>query len=266
MKNLHKVGLYLIAAFAITAIIYSCSKDEVETSTATFNVKLTDAPADYEAVNIDIQEVQIHYSDIENDTAVWKSLENMNTGIYNLLDFSNGLDTALASAEVPTGTLSQIRLFLGENNEVVIDGIRYDLVANVADQSGLKLNFGAKLEEGLSYTVWLDFDAARSIVERGNGQYNLKPVIRAYTEAQDGGIKGIVMPAESQPVVMAILNTDTVSTFVDETGSFFIKGLTAGTYDVVFSPVARYEEKVVENVLVELGAVTDMDTVIIDFL
>lgn len=264
MKKLFKVGVYLVVTIAITAIIYSCGKEDDESSTANFNVKLTDAPADYDAVNIDIQEILIHYSDVENDTAEWTSLENMNTGIYNLLEFSNGIDTALANSKIPTGTLSQIRLVLGDNNTLVIDGITYDLETPAAQQSGLKLNFHTQIEAGITYTVWLDFDASKSIVVMGNGKYNLKPVIRAFTEAQDGGIRGTVSPAESQPVVMAIINEDTVSTYSDEFGNFFLMGLNEGTYNVLFSPVEGYEEKLIENIQVELGVVTDMDTVFMD--
>ena len=63
---------------------------------------LTDAPADYDAVLIDIQDVQIHVSDNDAEGS-WQSLI-VNKGIYNLLDFRNGMDTLLGSIELPAGT------------------------------------------------------------------------------------------------------------------------------------------------------------------
>lgn len=259
MKNI-KLSIVIITSL-ILVFVFACDKEEKELNNiANFNVLLTDAPADYDAVNIDIREVLIHYSDNENDTAEWVTLENMNSGIYNLLNFSNGLDTSLANTEIPTGTLSQIRLVLGQNNTLVVDGVSYDLETPSAEQSGLKLNFGAKIQEGLSYSVWLDFDASRSIVENGNDKYHLKPVIRAYAEAQDGAIKGVVYPVEAQPVVMAIMNEDTASTYSDN-GNFFLKGLEAGTYTVVFKPIEGYQEVTLTDVEVVLGDVTELDSV-----
>lgn len=48
--------------------------------------------------------------------------------------------------------------------------------------------------DGIEYKLWLDFDAGRSVVEIGNGNYILKPVIRIYSEATSGAIKGSVLP------------------------------------------------------------------------
>jgi len=258
MKHLHYITLALITSFLVTG----CSEDE-ENSNSNLKVRLTDSPAEYEAVNIDIQEVQIHYSDAANDTAEWKTLDFAG-GVFNLLEFSNGLDTLLVNEQIPSGTLSQIRLVLGDNNTLIIDGETKDLFVPSGSESGLKLNLGAQLTEGITYTVWIDFDASRSVVVRGNEQYNLKPVIRAYMEAQDGGIKGIVRPVESSPVVYAIFGTDTFGTNCNDEGKFMILGLQEGTYKINFIPIVGFSEKIIEDIVVTQGNVTDMDTVIID--
>ena len=79
--------------------------------------------------------------------------------------------------------------------------------------------------EGVTYTITLDFDAARSVVKQGNGSYSLKPVIRALSEATSGAIKGAITPFESQPAVFAIIGSDTVATaYTDEFGKFLIRG------------------------------------------
>ena len=44
---------------------------------------------------------------------------NAYPGLYNLMDLTNGRDTILADAEIPQGSISQIRLILGENNFII---------------------------------------------------------------------------------------------------------------------------------------------------
>ena len=247
MKNL------LNWAFINLVIIASaCSSDGGE---ARLSVRLTDSPVDYEELLIDVQDIKINVS--LDEEGGWKSLTNVEKGIYNLLEFTNGLDTLLADEILPAGTISQMRLVLGTNNNVVIDGISHPLETPSAQQSGLKFNIHAELTEGITYKLWIDFDAGRSVVEKGNGKYLLKPVIRTYTEASSGAIKGSVTPVEAKPYIMAIsAKNDTLGTYADEeTGFFLIRGVEAGDYDVEFKPVDGYVEKEIEDVSVLIGEV-----------
>ena len=141
------------------------------------DVRMTDASATYDAVNIDLQGVEITGS---NGTAV---LMDVNAGIYNLLNFSNGVDTLLATGGLEVSEISQIRLILGPNSTIVVDGTSYPLSTPSADQSGLKLQVHQALEAGVLYTVLLDFDANKSVVVTGNNTYKLKPVIRTIETA-----------------------------------------------------------------------------------
>ncbi len=137
------LGILCIVSFmAVTA----CDKDDDNNTTegkATMKMHLTDAPAAYDAVYIDVQEIEVH-----SDTGGWVTLANVKPGIYNLLDFRNGLDTLIAVGEVPSGKISQIRLILGPNNSVVENGITHSLKTPSAQQSGLKLNVNYTLQPG----------------------------------------------------------------------------------------------------------------------
>jgi hypothetical protein len=115
---------------------------------------------------------------------------------------------------------------------------------------------------GLVYELCNDFDAARSIVETGNGKFILKPVIRTYTKTVSGAIEGVVDPANSNAYVMSISeDDDTVSTYADTvSGKFLLGGLTAGSYDLFIQPVAL-DSVSVEEVEVNLGEVTQLDTI-----
>jgi hypothetical protein len=237
----------------------SCSEND---KNALLKVRLTDAPGDYEQVLIDIQDVQIHFAD-SADEGSWQSLE-VNKGVYNLLDFRNGMDTLLASIELPAGNVSQMRLILGSGNEIMVDSVLHDLETPSAQQSGLKFNIHANLTAGIVYTLWIDFDATRSIVHKGNGKYSLKPVIRTFSEANSGAVSGVVSPADATPYIMAVLNSDTLGSYAGEDGRFLLKGIPEGTYSILFEPVDPYLPQSLDNITVVNGQVTKIDTVYFD--
>src|SRR6478609_291988 len=191
----------------------------------------------------------------------------MNKCVYDILKLTNGLDTLVGKMELPAGRVSQVRIILGPNISLKSDGLTIALSTPSAQQSGLKLQVNADLQEGITYKLLLDFDAARSIVKAGaSGKYNLKPVIRTIVEAQTGAIKGVVTPIEASPAVYAIIGTDIVGTaFADQTtGGFVIKGLNEGSYKVMFEPKTGYKRDSTENVAVTKGTVTDLGTITID--
>jgi len=254
-----KTAKVIAGFFALSFLTLACNNSD---HTTRLEVRLTDAPGDYQQVNIDIQQVEVH-SESGNQTNGWNSLE-VNKGVYDLLELTNGLDTLLATAILPTGRVSQIRLVLGTNNSVKIAGVLYPLSTPSAQQSGLKLNVQAELKEGVTYSLLLDFDAARSIVTSGNGSYSLKPVIHVINEATSGAIKGLTLPLAASPSIFAIAGTDTVaSTYADDSGKFLLRGVPAGTYKVSFSPKTPYKPLLKENVNVSTGIVTDLGTVTI---
>jgi hypothetical protein len=254
-----KVLFFLLVAVGAVELM-SC---ESETKNARIQVWLTDAPGDYEEVNVEIVGVEIHQAG-GNQGSGWMPLDTK-TGVYNLLELTNGLDTLIGELELPAGRISQIRLKLGNDNSIKVAGATFPLSTPSGQQRGLKLNVHQILQEGITYKVLLDFDAARSIVNQGNGGYALKPVIRTITEAQSGAIKGSVEPPAATPAVYAISGTDTVgTTYADESGMFLLRGIPAGTYTVVFLPNENYSMTSKQGVGVTTGSVTDLGVVQIE--
>jgi hypothetical protein len=242
--------------------IFLMACNDNEDKTATLHVRLTDAPADFDQVNIDIQGVQVN-SEAGDQTSGWRTL-TVENGVYNLLELTNGLDTLLGVTELPAGKISQIRLILGTDNTVMVNGELFPLSTPSAQQSGLKLNVNAQLKAGITYTILLDFDAALSVVEKGDGTYSLKPVIRAISEATSGAIEGTVTPLLAAPAIYVITGSDTVATaFTDVEGNFMLRGVPAGTYTVSFEPKEGYTPLLKESVIVTIGNVTNLGTVII---
>ncbi|WP_210489798.1 DUF4382 domain-containing protein [Rufibacter aurantiacus] len=260
MKKRLLFGMLWTAAVGFAA----CSDENDPAGSSRMEVRLTDAPGNYEEVNVDIRSVQIH-REANDDEAGWETLETIHPGVYNLLDFANGRDTLLASANLPAGRISQIRLVLGNNNTLKLKGenTTRPLTTPSGQTSGLKLQINADLVADVTYRLLLDFDAAKSIVPRGNsGQYNLKPVIRTYAQAIAGGIRGTVTPAAAKPGILVIsAANDTIGGFTDDAGRYLIKGIPAGTYKVQFSTTAPYQNKELTNITVTNETITDVPAV-----
>ncbi len=253
MNPLMRLGTSILLV-VLPFFYMSCSSN----SNARLEVRLTDSPGDYEEVNIDIQDVQVNASE---GNSGWISLD-IKKGIYDIRKLTNGIDTLMGAVELPTGKIQQIRLVLGSDNSVKINGQNYDLGTPSAQTSGLKLNLHADLAEGITYKILVDFDAGKSIVKRGNGTYSLKPVIRAVEEATNGGIKGSVTPIEASPAIFAIADSDTVATaFADEAGKFLVRGLPAGSYTVSIVPKEGFATINKTAVSVTLGSVTDLGVI-----
>jgi len=250
----------------------SCDSTSSNGGTGTMEVTMTDAPANYDSVQVTINEVRVRQEDDndsegdetdgESEEDGWVTISNQQMTV-NLLDLTNGSQVSLGSQELEAGAYSQIRLVLGDDNTVTVDGETYPLQTPSAQQSGLKLNVDAEVEENTQYSLLIDFDAARSIVQQGNGDYLLKPVLRAVNLAETGAIVGNVQPTDFNTNVLAVADGDTVtSTITAENGDFEIIGLTEGSYDVVFDPSSdQYSDSTQTNIDVTAEEDTDLGTI-----
>lgn len=221
---------YFASLAALPFLWAGCSDDDNDNPgkaylPAKLEIRMTDAPAAYDEVNIEVLSVSVHAENPKNTG--WLDYNLRHPGVYNLLDYQNGVDTLLITEEIAAGKLKEIRLILGENNTVVIGGESYKLTTPSAQQSGLKFKFPSDvvLEPGKTYRIWIDFDANRSIHETGSGKYMLKPVIRAFAEAYGGALSGIITPPDATEVVQAILGADTLVTYPNDNGEFLFIGL-----------------------------------------
>ena len=177
--NKQKLISLLPIVFMGMLIWHSCTPEVVAPSLTEgktyLQIRLTDAPGDYQQVNIDVQEVQARVQD--SSGSQWYSLDTQ-AGIYDLLLLQDGVDTVLVNDSLPPGELEELRLILGEDNTVMCDSILQPLEVPSGSQSGLKIKLQQLMIQDSLSTLTLDFDAEASIVARGNGKFNLKPVIR----------------------------------------------------------------------------------------
>lgn len=164
------ISRFFLAAFVLAIGFTACKKDSEQT---TLRIRLTDGPGDFQQVNVDIREIRVKFA---QDSADWVLLPT-NAGVYNLLDFQNGIDTLLAAGPAPIDTLQEIRFVLGPDNTVMVDSVLYPLITPSAQTSGLKVKINKHLSLDIN-TFLLDFDAAQSVRIQGNGEYKLLPVIK----------------------------------------------------------------------------------------
>lgn len=240
------------------SLLVSCSNDNDSNQTYTYKVRMTDAPAPYDAVLIDIQGVEVKTSDGSTFTL------NTEAQIYDLLELSNGFSVEIASDEITEANVSQVRLILGTDNSVVIDGQTYPLSTPSAQQSGLKLNVNQTLSANIENTLLIDFDAHQSIVVEGNGSYSLKPVLRVVDVQINGSVSGSISLVGIPATVTAVSSSGVeYTTIVNDQGEFTLSGLNSGTYTLIVTPDAPYSPLTIENVEVLAGSNTDLGVITI---
>jgi len=249
------------------ALFVGCSKDKDVNSPAmgTIQVRMTDAPAAYEAVNLVVTEVSVNASTSTADSDSVRGWTVISTGsaTYDLLQLQNGVFKTIGTAQVPAGSYSQIRLKLGAGSTVVVDGQTYPLVVPSGMQSGLKVQGPFVVSGGSLTDVLLDFDASRSIIHTGNGTYMLKPVIHVMSGATAGSIHGTITPSSATATITAEQGTDTLSTSTAASnGQFTLSVLAPGTYSVRINPTSdTYRDTVLTNISVTAGHTTDVGVV-----
>ncbi len=273
--------LYYVAAILviIAVIVSSCTKNSSnESAIGEQNVALylTDAPAIYNQVLIDIKSVKL-LVDTSKDTRkkdscnwerigderdrrfangdsalVWQDL-SIKAGIYDILKLRNGLDTLLASKTVVNGSIRLIKIEFGTNNSVMKDSIIYPLqfLRGAPNYIIIKLK-GHEFDEYLprKLRLWLDFDIANSIIQERNNQFYLRPWIKFFTEKTTASLSGKVTPMEAKPIVIVFNSTDTAVALPNKEGYFKIKGLKEGTYTVYVNASNGYNGKTITNVTV----------------
>lgn len=225
-------------------------------------------------VYITITDVQANVSSTAGDNdAGWKDLTpslSSQPKQIDLLGQANNqcfLATLGDAQQLQAGNYQQIRLILADNsvnisnnlctgstNCVVLasDNSVHPLLLSSESKTGLKIpsgqiaSGGFNIASGQTKDLNIDFNTCASIVQEGNGQYRLKPVLHAgEVSTTSTSINGTVLDkttgkAVSGQVLVALEQKDStgvdrivMSTLAGADGSFVFCPIPAGTYDVV---------------------------------
>lgn len=255
MKVLVKASKLLLILSIFSLTIFSCSSEENDVpGLVNLSIALVDAPGDFDSVIIDVEDVFINVSGSDSD---WQPMDGFIPGSYDLLKMVNGREWILGETTLPAGKLSQIRLLLGSGNRLYFGDSAVYLPVPSANRSGLKINVQEFLEGGLTYKLILDFDVDKSVLRLGNGDYQLKPVIRGNIEANSGAIKGSIIPSEKVYRIFAARASDTIRTFSNRNGEFLLRALSPGIYDVTVVNEGGLN-LTVEEVAIRAGEIKDL--------
>ncbi len=248
-----------------TLLFVSCTKERSGNSNGKQQVKifLTDNPVAFQQVNVDIQrlEVKIEVKDSTGaEREFWETLQ-IRAGVYNILNFRNGVDTLFAQGFVTTGEIKKIRITLGTRNSVMADSVVYPLLLkkpqviidvddiSSIDPSAVKIN--------------IDFDACGSIIKINNNQFELQPRIRTFSDDHDGRIEGKVLPRDAAAIVSVISNGDTLLAIPEDDGEFKIRGIKTAVVDVFVNATANgYRDTTLRNVTLN-GREVKLPTIIL---
>lgn len=172
--------LYFALLIFLAVLSSGCNKHtSANENDAAMEVKMTDAPAAFLNVFVDVKEFRIHYTDESKGAQGWVTL-NTNAKVYDLLELQNDITAVVSNtADLPEGRVNQIRLVLGSNNYVITaDSIPYPLIIPSGEESGLKIQTDAVLVNGNTTEVVIDFDAAASIRDFMGTSFKMIPVIK----------------------------------------------------------------------------------------
>lgn len=271
MKN--KKPFYSIVLISIfIAGLYACTKDrsasQQSNGPSSVKIYLTDhATPIFDSVFIDIQKLEVKLEDTVSGNG-WISL-SIHPGVYNILRFRNGLDTLFANGSLPNNHIRKIRLTLGTNNSLMKNGQSFPLKIKDNDQQVVANLTSANFDvTGSQVLFWIDFDAGNSIRVDNSGSGNsngflLKPHIKIFTHSQSGRIEGRVSPRAADPIVKAIIGSDTATAIPGREGEFKIVGLNPGAYKVLIDGQNGYLDTTINNVIVRKGEDAHLSNVVL---
>jgi hypothetical protein len=167
----------------------------------TVSFELTDAPPDMtkiEHVFITLERVEVHVAgddddddddDAKKDVAPddhdggWRDVPAPES-TFDLVALQNDVRASLGELELPSGKITQIRLFMaldGRNEVVLVNGETCALDLEQVPTTGIKINHPFKaidVEESSKINLVVDFDLAESVDQVGACEFRLKPVIK----------------------------------------------------------------------------------------
>jgi hypothetical protein len=189
-KGLSGIVVILILAVLVVGVYFLFFRGG---DTGILKLQITDAPASLNISKalVTISSIEVHLAPGSvNESNVngtnESSEENVSTGWFTVVEGPVTYDLiaikdvkeVLGSKNLTAGKYTQVRLSVDEA-VVTIDGVEH----NLSISSGkIKLIQGFDIEAGKTTTLTLDFDAAESIRETGNGSYRMNPTIKIIQE------------------------------------------------------------------------------------
>jgi len=283
----------------LTFFFTSCSKPEISQSggplatgslSKEISVIISDAPADFQQVYIDIQKVEIKELSDENlmpgnpvlsadideedrgiisdDFGTWKTI-SFSPQNLDLLALRNGREHMLGSVMV-NNAVSKVRITLGsESYAIDKQGNQHPLLMNPANESVFYIQLSENdLDENLmsgKREIRLDFDLFKSVVEN-NGILSLEPHIRPFSISGFGILEGIVGTQNGSTAIVTISDENGViaTTITEEDGYFQLRGIRPGIPCRVSFEAPGHLPHAIDQVVPVKGQTTALENVMLN--
>jgi hypothetical protein len=235
--------LFIAGTCLLLGFIFACCSSNGVNDRGEIFIKVVDAPANYQQINIVVNRISIHQEGASS--AIWTYLNADSPVSFNLLTLVNGHSAQLALSKVPAGNYDQIKIEYGTCT-ITTNENRNPQHLNLDPfiQNGHIISYGFHIVDGEQVQLTIDYDAYSSVYPSGflNG-YILKPKIRIQNTAFSGSIFGTVRDSNNAAApakITTFTGLDTVTTYNDTIyGSFQIPDLPEGIYTVVIVPENR---------------------------
>ena len=238
-KPLKCDDLSVVATCILMSFILVCCSSNGPNDRGEIFIKVVDAPANYQQVNIVVDRISIHQSGVS--PFIWTYLYPASPISFNLLTLVNGHSLQLALSKVPVGTYDQIKIEYGTCT-ITVNGNPILLVLDPSITNGNIIPYSFHIVDGQQFQLTFDYDAYSSVYPSGflNG-YIFKPKIRVQNTALSGSITGAVRDSNNvvaSAKITTFTGLDTVATYNDTTsGSFQLSDLPEDTsYTVIIIP------------------------------
>lgn len=251
--------------------IAGCEKEEIipqtNARTGIIAIKLTDSPAKYAALDVEITGIEIY-----SPQSDWIKLNN-ETRIISILKLTNGANVSLTRQQsIKVGHYTKIKIIFGDLNKL---GLNNNPDFAVSGAKMIDLNFRGNKEilididveiKPLAYSeILLDFEAAQSIIEM-RSIFFLDPVISVITNPRTGVMGDLEAPSYLgvTGAIFAINGRDTVTSYTNAEGKFLLRGMREGVYEIIilpalFNPQVIYPQNhYIHGVIVSEGQITNL--------
>ena len=256
-----------LSVFLFVATVFgaACTDASEGTGLALVNIRLIDAPGDFDQAWIEIDAVEVMQgTDRQGADAQWRYIPydqaNQQVDVSQLV--GEGV-LLLGRAEVPAGGIFKIKLILGGDHYLNKNGKTRSLTLANPEASVIEMDVNYRLERSLSYDIYLDFDLEKSIKATSDStRFLLDPRVRSFVKEERSEIRGRIQPSAAKPVIYAIQEKDTVTTLTDAQGNYSLRGLEEGKYALYILPRPPYRDTLFAAET-QTGEVTAIENIIL---
>lgn len=169
-------GVVAVTLLASLGLAGACT-EAVQAKTGTIEVRVTDAPPEYDIETIDVtfSTVEVHKAGTDEEDGVWITI-GITNGEIELLELEAAdLEALLATGDgVPAGKYTQLRVII---DAVVVTLVEGEPPEVILPSGELKFVRPFEVFDGETTILLLDFDADKSLTVTGNGTIIVKPVV-----------------------------------------------------------------------------------------